>query len=155
VARPFNAYGPRQSARAVIPTILAQLHSGASDIRLGRTAPTRDFTFVEDIVSGILAVARCDRAIGEVVNIGSAREISIGDLARLLVRISGREAAIVADDRRLRPPRSEVDRLLCDNSRIRDWTGWQPRYSLERGLQITSDWVRNNLERFEVAGYTV
>jgi len=155
VVRPFNTYGPRQSTRAVIPTILAQLHSGVSNIRLGRTAPTRDFTFVEDTVSGILAVAQCSRAIGEVVNIGTGREISIGDLARLLVEISGREAAVVTDDRRLRPPCSEVDRLRCDNSRARRWTGWEPRYSLEQGLQITSEWVRDNLERFAAADYTV
>jgi NAD dependent epimerase/dehydratase len=155
VARPFNTYGPRQSTRAVIPTILAQLHRGATELHLGATSPTRDFNYVEDTVSGFLAVAGCDRALGEVVNIGSGREISIGDLVRLLVELTGTQAEIVTDEDRLRPAASEVERLLCDNTRIREWTGWAPEVSLEEGLRRTSDWVRENLERIETQGYSV
>src|SRR5437879_11641485 len=138
VVRPFNTYGPRQSTRAVIPTILAQLHKGAKQLHLGATSPTRDFNYVDDTVAGFLAVAGCDRAIGEVVNIGSGREISIGDLVRLLVQITGTDAEIVTDDARLRPTGSEVERLLCDNTRAREWARWAPAVSLEAGLTRTS-----------------
>jgi NAD dependent epimerase/dehydratase len=155
VVRPFNTYGPRQSTRAVIPTILAQLHRGSEEIRLGATAPTRDFNYVEDTAAGFLAVASCDRAVGEVVNIGSGREISIGDLARLLVSIVGSDAEVVTDEARLRPGGSEVERLLCDNRRALEWAGWSPVVSLEDGLARTSDWVRANLDRLDTAGYAV
>ena len=153
VVRPFNTYGPRQSTRAVIPTILSQLHSGATEIRLGATSPTRDFNFVEDTVSGFLAVAGSDRALGQVVNIGSGREISIGDLARLLVEISGSDAKVVTDEARLRPSGSEVERLLCDNARAREWCGWEPEHTLEEGLRITSDWVRDHIALFDPTRY--
>jgi NAD dependent epimerase/dehydratase len=155
VVRPFNTYGPRQSTRAVIPTILAQLHRGAREIRLGSTSPTRDFTYVEDTAAGFLAVAGCDRALGEVVNLGSGREISVGDLARLLVEITGTEAEIVTDEARLRPGGSEVERLLSDNSRALEWAGWAPTVSLEEGLTRTSEWVKANLDRLDTAGYAV
>jgi NAD dependent epimerase/dehydratase len=155
VVRPFNTYGPRQSTRAVIPTILAQLHSGASEIRLGATSPTRDFNFVEDTVSGFLAVAESDRALGHVINIGAGREISIGDLARLLIETTGSQAQVVTDEDRLRPTGSEVERLLCDNTRAREWCGWEPRYTLEEGLRITSDWVKENLALLDPSRYAV
>jgi NAD dependent epimerase/dehydratase len=155
VVRPFNTYGPRQSTRAVIPTILAQLHKGAKELRLGSTSPTRDFNYVEDTVSGFLAVAMCDRALGEVVNVGSGREISIGDLVRLLVEVTGTDAEIVTEEARLRPTGSEVERLLCDNSRAREWTGWEPEVSLEEGLRRTSEWVLDNLDQLDTAGYAV
>jgi NAD dependent epimerase/dehydratase len=155
VVRPFNAYGPRQSTRAVIPTILSQLHGGARELHLGTTAPTRDFTYVEDTVAGFLAVARCDRAVGSVVNVGSGREIAIGDLVDLLVAATGREATVVTDADRLRPPGSEVDRLWCDNRRAREWAGWEPRITLEDGLARTSDWVRDNLHLLDTEGYAV
>jgi NAD dependent epimerase/dehydratase len=155
VARPFNTYGPRQSTRAVIPTILTQLHRGATEIALGATTPTRDFNYVEDTVAGFLAVAGCDRALGEVVNIGSGQEIAIGDLVQLLIDITGGKASIVTDENRLRPPGSEVERLLCDNSRIREWTGWEPQVPLEEGLRRTSDWVREHLEQVDTPGYAV
>jgi NAD dependent epimerase/dehydratase len=153
VVRPFNTYGPRQSSRAVIPTILSQLHSGATEIRLGSTSPTRDFNFVEDTVSGFLAVADSDRAVGHVVNIGAGREISIGDLARLLIEVTGSDAKVVTDEQRLRPAGSEVERLLCDNRRAREWCGWEPAYTLEDGLRVTSDWVREHLELFDPTRY--
>ena len=155
VVRPFNTYGPRQSTRAVIPTILAQLHRGATEIHLGATTPTRDFNYVDDTVSGFLAVAGCDRAVGEVVNVGSGREISIGDLVRLLVEITGSSATVVTDEERLRPPGSEVERLLCDNTRAREWAGWVPEVPLEDGLARTSEWVRSNLDRLQTSGYAI
>ncbi|MBW8827702.1 MAG: SDR family NAD(P)-dependent oxidoreductase [Acidobacteria bacterium] len=155
VVRPFNTYGPRQSTRAVIPTILSQLHKGASEIHLGATSPTRDFNYVDDTVAGFLAVAGCDRALGQVVNVGSGREISIGDLVRLLVEITGTDASVVTDDDRLRPQGSEVERLLCDNTRAREWAGWAPQVSLEDGLRLTSDWVKANLDQLDTAGYSV
>jgi len=155
VVRPFNTYGPRQSARAVVPAILAQLHAGASELRMGSLTPTRDLNFVEDTVSGFLAVAACDRALGEVVNIGSGREISIGDLVELLKQTTGNDARVVTDAARVRPSGSEVERLLCDNTRAREWAGWQPRFSLEDGLRITSEWVREHLELFEPGRYAV
>ncbi|RYJ27458.1 UDP-glucose 4-epimerase [Streptomyces sp. L-9-10] len=155
VVRPFNTYGPRQSARAVIPTILAQLHAGAETIRLGSLTPTRDFTYVTDTASGFLALADCDRALGESVNLGTGREISVGDLAAALITASGREARVVADPARLRPSGSEVERLLSDNTRAREWAGWQPHVSLEDGLRRTSRWVAENIHLFSPGRYQV
>ena len=155
VCRPFNTYGPRQSTRAVIPTILTQLHGGAAEVHLGTTTPTRDFNYVEDTVAGFLAVAECDRAVGEVVNIGSGREIAIGDLVELLVRITGSPARVVVDPERVRPAGSEVDRLLCDNTRAREWAGWSPQVPLEEGLRRTSDWVAENLHLLDTEGYAI
>jgi NAD dependent epimerase/dehydratase len=155
VVRPFNTYGPRQSARAVIPTVLGQLHSGASEIRLGATSPTRDFNYVDDTVSGFLAVAACDRALGEVVNVGSGREIAIGDLVSLLIQITGRDARVVTDEARIRPGGSEVERLLCDNRRAKEWAGWEPAVTLEEGLQRTSDWVKQHLDTVDPDRYQV
>jgi NAD dependent epimerase/dehydratase len=155
VVRPFNTYGPRQSTRAVIPTILTQLHGGATEIRLGATAPTRDFNYVDDTVSGFLAVAACDRAVGSVVNIGSGREVSIGDLVALLIRTTGGSAEVVVDPDRVRPAGSEVDRLLCDNTRAREWAGWTPEVSLEEGVRRTSDWVKENLHLLDTEGYAI
>ncbi|KUL34871.1 NAD-dependent dehydratase [Streptomyces sp. NRRL F-4489] len=155
VVRPFNTYGPRQSARAVIPTILAQLHAGARQIKLGSLTPTRDFTFVTDTAAGFLALAGCDRALGQVVNLGSGREISIGALAEALIAASGRDAEVVVDADRLRPSGSEVERLLSDNSRAREWAGWQPRVSLKEGLARTSEWVAENVHLFRADRYQV
>jgi NAD dependent epimerase/dehydratase len=144
VVRPFNTYGPRQSTRAVISTVLAQLLAGSDELRLGATSPTRDFNFVTDTARGFLAVAGCDRAVGEVVNVGSGREISIGDLVDLLMEITGHRARVVSDEERLRPAGSEVQRLLCDNSRAREWSGWAPEVSLEEGLRRTAEWMAQN-----------
>jgi len=155
IARPFNTYGPRQSTRAVIPTILGQLHRGAKELHLGATSPTRDFTFVEDTAAGFLAVASCDRAVGQVVNLGSGQEISIGDLVKLLVEVTGSDAEIVTDEARLRPAGSEVERLLADNTRAREWTGWEPKVSLRDGLARTSEWVREHLDLLDTGGYAV
>lgn len=155
VVRPFNTYGPRQSTRAVIPTILTQLHRGAEQIHIGATSPTRDFNYVTDTVSGFLAVAASDRAIGEVVNVGSGEEISIGELVQLLVDITGGTTEIVTDEERVRPAGSEVGRLLCDNTRAREWAGWAPEVPLEQGLRMTSDWIAGHLDDLDTSGYAV
>ncbi|MFI5802125.1 GDP-mannose 4,6-dehydratase [Streptomyces sp. NPDC051561] len=155
VVRPFNTYGPRQSARAVIPAILAQLHSGAREIKLGSLTPTRDFTYVTDTARGFLAMAECDRALGETVNLGTGREIAIGELAQALIAASGRDAEVVVDPARLRPAGSEVERLLSDNTRAREWAGWQPEMSLEDGLKRTSEWVAENVHLFAPDRYQV
>jgi nucleoside-diphosphate-sugar epimerase len=139
----------------VIPTILAQLHAGAREVRLGSLTPTRDFTYVTDTALGFLAMAACDRAVGEVVNLGTGREISIGDLARALVAASGREAEIVVDPARLRPAGSEVERLLSDNSRALRWASWQPRTTLAEGLRHTSEWVAAHPHLFAADRYQV
>ena len=155
VVRPFNTYGPRQSTRAVIPTILAQLHAGAKEIKLGTTTPTRDFNYATDTASGFMAVARSDKALGQVVNVGSGREISIGDLVELCKDVTGSDARIVTDEQRIRPGGSEVERLLADNNRAREWAGWTPQVSLEEGIRRTSDWVKEHLAQLETGRYSV
>ncbi len=155
VMRPFNTYGPRQSSRAVIPAILGQLLAGAEEVKLGATTPTRHFNFVTDTVRGFLAVATSDMTVGQVVNIGSGREISVGDLVELLIQISGRKATLVTDQERLRPGASEVERLLCDNTRAREWTGWRPEVSLSEGLRRTAEWVAENLSSVRTTSYHV
>jgi NAD dependent epimerase/dehydratase len=153
--RPFNTYGPRQSARAVIPTVITQIASGARQVRLGATHPTRDFTFVADSIRGFLALAESDRSVGEVINIGSNFEISIGRLAELIAEVMGTEVELVADDVRLRPEKSEVERLWADNSKAKRLTGWEPSYAgpagLRRGLAETAAWFRDaaNLRRYK------
>lgn len=156
-ARPFNTYGPRQSARAVIPTIITQLLAGEKRIKLGSLAPTRDLNFVADTCAGFIALAMCDAAVGRAVNIGSGREISVGDLTGLLVKVSGKKASVVREAARLRPADSEVERLLCDNTQIKKLTGWAPRYTLERGLAETVKWFRDpaNLARYKWDIYNV
>ncbi len=155
VVRPFNCYGPRQSARAVIPTILGQLHAGVTELKLGATTPTRDFTFVADTAAGFLAVAQAEKSLGEVINIGSGQEISVGDLAQLLIEVSGKDARVVTDTERIRPSGSEVERLLADNTKARELTGWTPQVPLRDGLQRTSDWVRDNLNVASALRYQV
>ncbi len=155
VVRPFNTYGPRQSARAIIPAVLTQLFSDSGEIRVGATSPTRDFNFVTDTARGFLAVAECEQALGQVVNIGSGREISIGELVELLVKMSGRSARVVTDSDRLRPAGSEVERLLCDNRRALAWAGWKPEVTLEEGLRRTAEWVRKNARPSNASKYQV
>ncbi len=147
VIRPFNTYGPRQSARAVIPTILSQLYAGVREIRLGALTPTRDFNFVADTVEGFLCMGRSEEAVGKVVNIGSGREIAIGALVGLLCEITGKRAEIVCDEERLRPAQSEVERLLCDAG-LAGRLGWKPGHTLEQGLEITARWVQAHPEHF-------
>ena len=144
VVRPFNTYGPRQSARAVIPTIITQIANGAERIQLGALHPTRDFNYVADTVAGFIAVAEAESAVGEVVNIGNSFEISIADTAALIGEVMGRKIEIVCDQERLRPENSEVERLWAANDKAKRLTGWKPRYAgregFRRGLQKTAAW---------------
>jgi NAD dependent epimerase/dehydratase len=155
VVRPFNTYGPRQSTRAVIPTILAQLQAGATEIHLGAVSPRRDFNYVTDTAAGFVALADCDEALGRATNVGSGREISIGDLVELCCGITGQQATIVTDEDRLRPEGSEVDRLLCDYSVAERIAGWKPEVSLEEGLARTADWVAAHLADLETSAYQI
>jgi NAD dependent epimerase/dehydratase len=157
IVRPFNTYGPRQSARAVIPTIITQILNGKRRIKLGSLSPTRDFNYVSDTCAGFLALAECDDALGKTVNIGSDTEISVGDTARLIARTIGTEIEIECDEERLRPANSEVERLHCDNSLIRALTGFEPRVGIEEGLTKTVNWFRRpeNLARYDASIYNV
>jgi len=155
IARPFNTYGPRQSARAVIPTILSQLYQGIRKLKLGSLTPTRDFNYVEDTVTGFLALASCDNAIGKVVNIGSGKEISIGDLVKAIFEITNLKAKIICDNERLRPDKSEVNRLLCNSSLLTELTGWKTQHSLKQGLLRTAQWVEKNLHFFKPERYAI
>jgi NAD dependent epimerase/dehydratase len=157
IARPFNTYGPRQSARAVIPTIISQIGSGMKQIRLGDVTPTRDFNYVADTCRGFLALARCDAAVGETVNIGSNFEISVGDTLALIRELMDSDVEFVQDAQRLRPEKSEVFRLWCDNTRIRELTGFEPEYDIRRGLRATIDWFTRdgNLAKYKAGIYNV
>lgn len=146
--RPFNTFGPRQSLRAVIPTIVTQLLDGET-VKLGHLAPTRDLTYVSDTAGGFLAAGAAAGAEGQVFNLGAGREISIGDLARMIGALMGRTPRIETEDVRLRPEASEVERLLSDNRRMRGATGWTPLVGLEEGLQRTIDWIKANRDRYQ------
>jgi NAD dependent epimerase/dehydratase len=159
--RPFNTYGPRQSARAVIPTIITQVASGARSLKLGALHPTRDFNHVHDTVRGFLAVAECDAAVGQVLNVGGSFEISVGDIARLIAELMACDVEVTSEERRMRPTGSEVERLWADNTLVRELTGWVPRYAgiegLRRGLQETISWFTNsdNLRRYKAGLYNI
>lgn len=161
VIRPFNTYGPRQSARAVIPTVISQLAAGAREIKLGAVHPTRDFTFVSDTARAFETLAECDAAIGQTVNAGSGFEISIGDTAGRIIDLMGVDVAIVTDDQRLRPDASEVERLWADSSLMTSLTGWTPEYGggagFDRGLRETIDWFSDpaNLSRYKTDRYVL
>ena len=155
LVRPFNTYGPRQSARAVIPTIITQLLAGRTEIKLGSLTPTRDFNYVKDTADGFIEILRSDATVGEEINIATQREISIGQLAGELVRQINPAASIVCDEQRLRPERSEVNRLLGCNGKIRRLTGWAPKYTLEQGLAETIGFLRHNLDKYKVDLYNL
>lgn len=161
VIRPFNTYGPRQSARAVIPTVISQLAAGAREIKLGAVHPTRDFTFVSDTARAFEALAECDAAVGQTVNAGSGFEISIGDTAQRIIDLMGGNAAIVTDDQRLRPEASEVERLWADSSLMTSLTGWTPEFGggdgFTRGLRETINWFSDpaNLGRYKTDRYVL
>ena len=154
ILRPFNTFGPRQSARAVIPTIVSQLLEG-NRVRLGNLSPTRDLTYVADTVSGFLAAGGAEAAAGRTVNLGTGEEISIGDLVLLIGSLMGREVEIVSEEQRLRPKDSEVDRLLSDNSLARELLGWTPEKGLKTGLEETIAWIRANPDRFRPGIYNI
>lgn len=157
IARPFNTYGPRQSARAVIPTIITQIASGKKQIKLGDVSPTRDFNYVADTCRGFLELLRCDKAVGEIVNIGSNFEITVGDTLNLIRELMSSDVEFLMDDQRLRPEKSEVFRLWCDNTKIQGLTGFQPQYSIRQGLQETIDWFTRpeNLAKYKADLYNV
>ncbi|OGR98258.1 MAG: NAD-dependent dehydratase [Elusimicrobia bacterium RBG_16_66_12] len=155
IARPFNTYGPRQSARAVIPTIASQILAGSPVVRVGSVSPVRDFNFVADTVEGFLAIAGSPSAVGTDINLGSGRAVTIGETAHLLMKLCGRTVPIATDRARIRPRKSEVLRLICDNRKARRLIGWRPLWTLEKGLAATVDYVRSHLDDYKPARYNV
>lgn len=155
IVRPFNTYGPRQSARAVIPTIITQLLAGNEEIKLGSLTPTRDFNYVMDTVSGFIKIAQSQNTIGEEINIATQKEISIGKLAEELVRQIAPNARIVCDENRLRPEKSEVNRLLGCNEKIKRLTGWKPKYTLEQGLAETIQFLKEHINVYKTDIYNL
>ena len=155
VVRPFNTYGPRQSARAIIPSIISQIADGKKEIKVGDLTPTRDFNFVTDSCRGFIDIATAPETKGMEINIATGKEISIGELINTIARLMGAEIKLVQDEERLRPAQSEVFRLLGDNSKIRELTGWKPEVSLEEGLKETIDWLSNpvNLNKYKTSIY--
>ena len=151
IARPFNTYGPRQSARAVIPTIISQIADGANEIKLGDVSPTRDFNYVADTCRGFMDLANCDKALGETVNIGSNFEISVGDTLNLIKEIMNSDVEFITDEQRMRPGQSEVFRLWCDNTKINSLTGFEAEYSVREGLEKTIKWFQKseNLKKYK------
>ena len=155
IVRPFNTYGPRQSARAVIPTIITQLLAGKTEIKLGTLTPTRDFNYVKDTAEGFIAIAESDRTVGEEINIASQKEISIGDLANEIIKQINPKAKVACDEQRLRPEKSEVNRLLGSNEKIKRLTNWRARYSLAQGLEETIEWLGRNMDSYKTDIYNV
>tara|TARA_B110000008_G_scaffold278439_1_gene322213 strand:- start:7908 stop:8885 length:978 start_codon:yes stop_codon:yes gene_type:complete len=157
IARPFNTYGPRQSARAVIPTIITQLANGAKELKLGDLTPTRDFNYVEDTCRGIIAIAEEENTIGEIINIGSNSEISIKDTLEIIKLLMKVDFDLISDDNRMRPEKSEVYRLFCDNSKIKNLTSFNPQFTMEQGLKKTIDWFTQpeNLIKYKSEIYNV
>ena len=152
--RPFNTYGPRQSARAVIPTIITQALTGA-EIRLGNLEPTRDLNYISDTVEGFIKAAETPEAVGQVINLGTGREISIRELAELILKVLGSDSTIISESGRVRPEGSEVERLCADNRKGQALLGWSPKYSLEEGLKTTIEWIRENSDRYRTGVYVV
>lgn len=155
IVRPFNTYGPRQSARAVIPTIITQLLSGKEEIKLGALTPTRDFNYVKDTARGFIEIYKSGRTIGEEINIATQHEISIGELAGELIKQINPKAVIVCDEQRLRPEKSEVSRLLGCNEKILRLTDWRPQYTFRQGLEETIEFLKSNLERYKTDIYNL
>ena len=155
IVRPFNTFGPRQSARAVIPTIISQLLAGKDKIELGALTPTRDFNYVKDTAAGFIAIAESDKTIGEEINIATQREISIGDLAKEIIAQINSDAEIDCDEKRLRPEKSEVNRLLGDNTKIKALTNWKQQYTFEEGIAETIAWIREHMQAYKTDIYNV
>lgn len=153
--RPFNTYGPRQSARAVIPTIISQILAGKREIKLGSLTPTRDFNYVKDTAEAFVKIAESEKTIGEVINAGSNYEISIGDTAQKIIDLIGHDVKILCDEERIRPEKSEVNRLWADNTKIKTLTDWTPKYSIDEGLKETIEWIKNNMQYFKTDIYNV
>ena len=155
IVRPFNTYGPRQSARAVIPTIITQLLAGKEEIKLGALTPTRDFNFVKDTANGFIEIYRSDKTVGQEINIATQQEISIGQLAEELIRQINPNARIICDEQRLRPVNSEVNRLLGSNEKIKALTAWRPQFTFEQGLAETIAFLRENMDKYKVDLYNL
>lgn len=155
IVRPFNTFGPRQSARAVIPTIITQLLAGKTEIKLGSLTPTRDFNYVKDTAAGFIAIAESDKTVGEEINIATGQEISIGDLAKEIISQINPSAKIVCDEDRLRPDKSEVNRLLGDNTKIKALTDWKQKYTFSEGIAETIEWLKGNLDKYKTDIYNV
>jgi len=155
VVRPFNTFGPRQSARAVIPTIITQMLSGKKELSLGNLNSTRDFNYVKDTAGGMSAAGKAENAVGRIMNIGSGREISIGEAVRIIAGTMGCDCACRLDGERLRPPKSEVERLLCDASLAGELLSWKPGYSFEDGIRETVEWFRSNKEKYRADVYNI
>ena len=155
IVRPFNTYGPRQSARAVIPTIITQLLAGKQEIQLGALTPTRDFNFVKDTARGFIEIAKSERTIGEEINIATQEEISIGQLANEIVQQLNPQAKIICEQERLRPEKSEVNRLLGSNAKIKQLTNWEQQYTLAQGIAATISWTKENLDKFKTDIYNI
>lgn len=155
IVRPFNTYGPRQSARAVIPTIISQLLAGKEEIKLGSLTPTRDFNFVKDTANGFIEIAKSDKTIGEEINIATQQEISIGELAQEIIYQINPNAKIVCEEQRLRPEKSEVNRLLGSNEKIKCLTNWRPQYTFEQGIQETIEWMKQNMDVYKTDIYNL
>ena len=152
--RPFNTFGPRQSARAIVPTIITQALT-QPEVRLGDVTPSRDFNYVQDTVEAFIRTAECPQAIGKVLNVGSGREVSIQDLAATVLSLLGKQIPMVRDEERVRPERSEVQRLCADNTRAREMVGWSPSFTLEQGLTQTIEWIDQHLEQYRIGAYAV
>lgn len=155
IVRPFNTFGPRQSARAVIPTIISQLLAGKEEIKLGSLTPTRDFNYVKDTANGFLAIAQSDKTIGEEINIATQQEISIGDLAKEIIAQINPNARIICDEERLRPEKSEVNRLLGSNEKIKKLTDWKPQYTFAEGIRETISWIGEHMEAYKPDIYNI
>lgn len=157
IVRPFNTYGPRQSARAIIPTIITQILTGKKELRLGNLSPTRDLNFVKDVAKGFIAIAECDSAIGEEINIATGVEISMGDLARTIINLLNPDVEIISEQVRIRPEKSEVERLLGDNRKLQQLTAWKPQSDLEDGLKQTIEWFSksDSLSRYKESIYNI
>ena len=155
IVRPFNTFGPRQSARAIIPTIISQLLAGKTEIKLGSLTPTRDFNYVKDTVNGFYEISVSDKTIGEEINIASQHEISIGDLAKEIIAQINPAATIVCDGERLRPEKSEVNRLLGSNAKIHELTNWKQQYTFEEGIRQTIEWMKENMSLYKVDIYNI
>lgn len=155
IVRPFNTFGPRQSARAVIPTIISQLLAGKEEIKLGSLTPTRDFNYVKDTAAGFIAIAESDKTIGQEINIATQQEISIGDLAREIISQINPKAVIVCEEERLRPEKSEVNRLLGSNEKLKQLTDWKQQYTFARGIEETIAWMREHMSAYKADIYNI
>ncbi|MFZ5982562.1 MAG: GDP-mannose 4,6-dehydratase, partial [Patescibacteria group bacterium] len=155
IVRPFNTFGPRQSARAVIPTIISQILSGKTTIKLGSLSPVRDFTFVKDTARAFVMSAESEKNIGEIVNFGTGKGVTIQEVKEMIEKIIGRKIAVECDKQRIRPEKSEVFKLICDNKKAKRITGWKPEYSLEEGIKETIDFIREHLDLYKPDIYNI